>query len=177
MSHAIKQESPVTIVLPAAVISRADVSRLLREIEAIDNELEGQHVRTPTQPLTIPSMSKSLATLVSENHYDLTDDAARKLLVQNLRYVKDKAPLLHITFAAEPTPDVLNPLVAWAREHLHQYALITTGLQPALIGGCVVRTPDHIYDFSLRHFFAEKKSVLIQNIRTVMATPHEQQKV
>jgi F0F1-type ATP synthase delta subunit len=56
-------------------------------------------------------------------------------------------------------------IVAWLRQNLHPTALVTVGLQPSIVGGCIVRTPDHFYDFSLRRQFKEQLPSLVEDIR------------
>jgi hypothetical protein len=167
MSRAINLETEYKIILPASLIGRVDISRMLREIEKIDNDLEAQHARAPDQPLAIPAMTKALSELAQLNQLDLLDIDVRQKLLSTFRYTKDKAPNSHITFAVDPEPEIVALLVAWIRQNLHPMALVTVGLQPGLLGGCVVRTPDHIYDFSLKRQFALQLPELIREIKNV----------
>lgn len=169
MSKAVKLDGDTQFGLPPALIGRADVSRLLREIEKVDYELETQEIRTPGQPLAIPNMSRALTEVITLNNVDITVLQERKRLLESLRDAKDRAPNVQITFAIDPAPEITAQLVGWIRENLHPRALVTIGLQPAIIGGCVVRTPDHIYDFSLRKRFKDEQANLIQAINTTIA--------
>ncbi len=169
MSHAVKIDGDTRFGLPPALIGRADVSRVLREIEQVDYALEEQAIRTPDQPLTIPAMSRALVEVITLNNIDITNLNERKRLLNSLRGVKEKAPNIQVTFAVDPAPNITGQLVTWIRQNLHPSALITIGLQPAIIGGCVVRTPDHIYDFSLRKRFKDERPALVQAIKSVVA--------
>lgn len=169
MSRAIDLGNDYKITLPPSLIGQVDISRMLREIEKIDNDLEGQHARTPDQPLAIPAMTKALSEVAQLNQLDLLDINTRKKLLATFRYTKDKAPQVHITFAVDPEPEIVALMVAWLRQNLHPMALVTVGLQPGLMGGCVVRTPDHIYDFSLKREFKKNLPDLIQELKNVMS--------
>lgn len=169
MSKAVKLDDDTQFGLPPALIGRADVSRLLREIEQVDYALETQTIRTPDQPLTIPAMSRALKETLTLNNIEVTNLDERKRMLDSLRDAKERAPNVQITFAIDPEPAITSQLVAWIRENLHPRALITVGLQPSIIGGCVVRTPDHIYDFSLRKRFKDEQANLIQAINTAIA--------
>lgn len=160
MSKVVKLDDDTQFGLPPSLIGRTDISRLLREIEQVDNELETQLIRNPEKPLAIPSMSKALVDTTTLNNIDVANNAERKRLLTSLREAKDKAPVVHITFAADPEPATLSQLIVWIRENLHPRALIGVGLQPRIVGGCIVRTPDHIYDFSIRKRFQEQRAVL-----------------
>lgn len=169
MTKAVKLEDDSQFGLPSALIGRADVSRLLREIEEVDYALETQTIRTPEKPLTIPAMSRALQEILTLNNIEVTNLDERKRMLDALRDAKDRAPNVQITFAVDPEPAITSQLVTWIRNNLHPRALVTVGLQPSIIGGCVVRTPDHIYDFSLRKRFKDEQTNLIQAINTAIA--------
>jgi len=169
MSKAVKLDDDTQFGLPPALIGRSDVSRLLREIEEVDYALETQAIRTPDQPLTIPAISRALKETLTLNNIEITNLNERKRLIDSLREAKETAPNVQITFAVDPEPAIASFLVKWIRENLHPRALVTIGLQPAIIGGCVVRTPDHIYDFSLRKRFKDEEANLIQAINAAIA--------
>ena len=152
MGTAVKTTGAASLTLPASLVGRADIVRVLREIEELDNDLTSQAIREPGKPLTVPSLSKSVSELVELNGIALTDQGSRTGLVANMRLAKN-SPSVQLTFATEPEIEVVIDLVAWIRTHLHPAALVIIGLQPAIVGGCVVRTPDHIYDFSMRAHF------------------------
>lgn len=169
MSKAVKIENDTQFGLPPALIGRADVSRLLREIEKVDYELEAQTIRTPGQPLSIPNMSRALVEATTLNNIDITNLQERKRMLESLREAKDKAPNVQITFAVDPAPEIISQIISWIRDNLHPRALVTVGLQPAIVGGCVVRTPDHIYDFSMRKRFKDEQASLIESINAAIA--------
>lgn len=168
MSGAVHLNDQVQFMLPPSLLGRPDVSRLLREVEAVDYELETQSIREPGKPLAIPNMSKALVETAQVNKIDMADLNSRKQLITQLRAVKEKAPITHITFAVDPDPSVATYMTAWIRQNLHPTALVTVGLQPRIVGGCVIRTPDHLYDFSLRKQFLDQKPQLIAEIKAVV---------
>lgn len=159
--------------LPTALVSSTDVSRVIRELEAVDNEFEQQRVHAPGTALVVPSLSQSLASLARDNNVDLADDTARLALRKWMVTIKNSAPVLHVTFASDAEPEIVAQIVGWIREKLHPLALVTTGVQPNLVGGCVVRTPDHIYDFSLRERFHSHRSSFVEALSAALAkTPY-----
>ena len=159
-------------VLPPALIGRADLARLLREIESIDNELGAQKVRnrgTDTNAsYHMPTMSRSLSDFIDLNEIDLSDDQGRMVLSERLRAVKDKAPVVHMTFAVDADPDFLQKLVGWIRTEVHPQALISVGLQPALIGGVYIRTPNHVHDFSLKALMQGKRNIIVNEFEGLL---------
>lgn len=162
-----------TMKLPTALVSSTDVSRVIRELEQVDNEFEQQRVHAPGAALVVPSLSQSLASLSRDNNVNLADDAARSALRKWMVTIKNSAPVLHVTFASDAEPEIVAQIVGWIREKLHPLALVTTGVQPNLVGGCVVRTPDHIYDFSLRERFHSHRSSFVEALNAALAkTPY-----
>lgn len=156
-----------TYVLPPALVTRADLARLVREVEALDNDLEAQKARNHATGQTgyhMPTVSRGLSDFVELNKLDLGNDQARMLLKERMKVMKDKAPIVHMTFAIEADPASLQYLVAYMRKELHPQALISVGLQPSLVGGVYLRTPNHVHDFSLRAKLAENRGVIQQDI-------------
>lgn len=153
-----------TYILPPALITRADLARIVREVESIDVELEAQKARAHTTGKTahhMPAMSQGLNDFAEMNKIDVADDQARMHLKEDLRRLKDKAPVMHMTFATPADPQSLGQLVDWIRREIHPQALLQIGLQPALVGGVYLRTPNHVHDFSLRQLLSDKRSVIV----------------
>lgn len=158
-------------VLPPALITRADLARIVREVESIDVELEAQKARAHTTGKAahhMPPMSEGLNDFVELNKIDIADDQARMHLKEELRRLKDKAPVMHMTFATPADPQSLGQLVDWIRKEIHPQALLQVGLQPALVGGVYLRTPNHVHDFSLRQLLTGKRSVIVNALDSAL---------
>jgi len=156
-----------TFVFPPALVTRADLARLVREVEAVDNEFEAQKARnhaTGQAGYRTPTMSRSLADFLDINKLDIMQDQGRMLLKEQLRALKDKAPVIHMTFAVEADPMSLAQLVTYLRTEIHPQTLLSVGLQPSLVGGAYMRTPNHVHDFSMRELLASKRSVITQSL-------------
>lgn len=167
MSNVVKLDKPDQLVLPSSVTGRSEISRLLLEIEAVDYDFEAQAIRNPDAALIMPAISRRLQELTTVNNVSVEDTKHRKHLIELLRTAKDKAPTLHIAFASEPDPAILSQLVSWIRQNLHPVALVTVGVQPALVGGCIIRTPDHIYDFSFRNHLRSAQPMLMERLKAL----------
>ncbi|HSX30529.1 MAG TPA: hypothetical protein VLE99_01295 [Candidatus Saccharimonadales bacterium] len=162
---------PVEYILPPALITRADLARLVREVETVDNDLEAQKARNHTTGKTgyhLPSTGRALADFLELNKIDLANDQRRMELKEHLRVLKDHAPIVHMTFAVDAQPEFLQRLSAYLRKEIHPQALISVGLQPGLIGGVYVRTPNHVHDFSIKTLLASKRDIIMQELERVM---------
>lgn len=164
------QDISAQYVLPSALLGRADIARLVREVEAMENELEAQKVRAGEQftGYKLPTVSRSLSDFLELNQIDAGNDQARMQLKEHLRVLKDKAPIMHLTFAVEADPEFLQQMVKWLRENIHPQALISVGLQPALVGGVYVRTPNHVHDFSLRALLQGKRDIIVHELEGLL---------
>lgn len=158
MSSATKEGSE--LLLPISVTGRVQLSRLVRELEEIENDIEAQKARDRKVAQKIPAMSQGLADCVELNKVDILKGAARMDLKRRLVRTKEKAPTIHFTFAVEADPRSLQQLVTYIRKEIHPQALISVGMQPGLVGGAFVRTPNHIHDFSLRALLKGKRNVI-----------------
>jgi len=151
-------------MLPAAVVSHADMARLLRELESIDNELETQKARHQGESgkYHLPTMSQALSDFLLSNKLDITNDHVRMDLKSQVRKLKDHAPVMHMTFSTEVDPESLQDIAAWVRHELHPQALISVGLQPSLVAGVYIRTPNHVYDMSVRAFMQDSRKLIVE---------------
>lgn len=164
-------EQAAPFILPPALIGRADLARLVREVEALDNDLEAQKVRAHSSGsgYHMPTMSRSLSDFLDMNKLDLSDDQARMQAKERLREFKDKAPVVHLTFATDADPEVLQQLVTYFRTEIHPQTLLSIGLQPNLVGGVYVRTPNHVHDFSVRALLKNKRDIMVHEIEGLLA--------
>ncbi len=153
-----------TFRLPLGVTSTIDVARAMRELNALNDFMTAAKVRTPGTPLQLPKLTRQLDELARLNDYNLTDENHRKELTARLNTVMGKSPVLHISFASEPSVKALERILSWLRENIHAQALLTVGLQPGIAAGCVLRTPNLLFDMSLRSYLKQQEPYVVQLI-------------
>jgi F0F1-type ATP synthase delta subunit len=157
--------------LPPALIGKAHLAQLIRELENVENDLEQQKARNQVKgveaDLHIPTMSKALSDCIELNQVDIVDSQQRMQFKKTLNVTKDKAPVMHFTFASDPDGESLQKLVDWVRTEIHPRALISVGLQPALVGGVYLRTPNHVHDFSLRTLLHGKRDIIVKELEAL----------
>lgn len=160
-----------TFVLPPTVVSRVDVSRLVSEVERVDGELTAAAVRNKIkegeQPT--PVLSEQLSDFLTQNKLALSDSHERSRLVKELRQLKDKAPVIHMTFATTADPESLGQLADWLRKSVHPQAVISVGIQPNLVAGVYLRTPNHVHDLSLKTKLAQSRGLLVEEMESLRA--------
>ncbi len=153
--------------LPLAVISLVDTGRLLREATDLDEFLVQSTLRQPGEKISLPRTSKLLEETAKQNKLNLLVQTERRQLIGFLEELKVNAPVLHFSFAVDPSPAFLRKLTEWLRQEIHPLVLLQIGLQPSIAAGCVLRTTDKYFDFSLRNYLLAKRDTLIGQIAGV----------
>ena len=169
--------APVTVtqhtdfILRRAVVSEIELARLVTELEWVDNELTSLSIRNQSGgPVPMPTLSQGLSDFVTLNKLQLNENKIRAGIVAQLRVLKNTAPVMHMTFAVSADRESLQQLAAWVRREIHPHALIVVGLQPALVAGVYLRTPNHVRDFSLRALLDGRHDLLIKELGALRAT-------
>lgn len=147
--------------LPILVTSAVDVGRLIRELEQIDNALLQLSLRASGTTVQMPKTSHLMDQMIELNALNLLQPKDRAKLSEFLTAVRAKAPVLHMSFSADPSPAFIEKLMTWLRREINPYVLLTIGLQPTLGVGCIVRTTNKYFDFSLRQDFIKKRELLL----------------
>jgi hypothetical protein len=163
------QEQNNQFVLPISVISPTDIARLIRELENLDEYLRQTAIRQGAEALQVPRYSRLLDEIVVTNHIDLVQNVHREALLAELKMLETKAPILHISFSVDPPGAYIQKIVGWLRENVHPVALVRVGLQPNIGAGCVVRTTNKSFDFSLRQFFNKKRQFFVDKLHESLA--------
>lgn len=153
------------MVLPVALFGPAEVARLLRELEHVDDYLTQETLRSADKRVPdLPRLSRLLEQLAAENNLDLRAPDVRRSAAGFLQQVLEHAPSVHISFATDPSAAFTAKIVGWLRTNIHPYTLLQLGLQPSIAAGCVVRTANKTFDLSLRSRFTEQHDLLLQAI-------------
>ncbi len=158
------KKSKKTLGLPILVISPTDLGRLTRELELIDDNFLQLGLRQGKGEIKMPRTTQLMDQTVQLNKLNLLQAVDRKLLQQFLLSISSKAPVLHFSFSVDPSAIFIEKLILWVRSEIHPFVLITIGLQPNMGAGCIVRSTNKYFDFSLRQSFAEKRQLLLDRL-------------
>lgn len=153
--------------LPVSVTSRVDVGRLLREAEAISDFLKQTELREPGSPVKMPKTSRLFDETIQINSLNVLHETQRIELCNFLSNIRDRSPVIHISFSADPSPVFVQKLVIWLRRNIHPNVLIQVGLQPNIGAGCTVRTNNRYFDFSLRVRLKNSRPELTRMMREI----------
>jgi hypothetical protein len=148
--------------LPLNVMTRADINRLIRELESLENFLMQARARQAGQSLQLPRLSLLLEHIASDNHLNLLVEDDRQHIRKLMDDIYQHAPVVHVSFASNPSAAFSGKVLAWFRTEVHPYCLLQIGLQPALGAGFILRTTNKYFNFSLGRYFDAKKDILKQ---------------
>lgn len=136
--------------LPVLVFGVVEVRRLIRELDALEEYMVQAKLRQSGASQSLPRVSRLSESIAAENSLNLLKQQDRQTLKSFLVNIEKDAPQLHFSFASDPSSAFLAKLVEWLRINIHPYALVSLGLQPSIAAGCILRTPNKAFDFSLR---------------------------
>jgi hypothetical protein len=156
--------------LPVMVATPTDLGRLIRELEVLDQQLLQDGIRG-AQSSEMPRTSRLMEQTLRQNKINILDAHDRQLLLSFLETIKAKAPVLHMSFSADPPAPFLEKIMTWLRREIHPLVLISIGLQPNLGAGCIVRSTNKYFDLSLRQDFIRKRDLLKEAIVKGMQQP------
>ena len=160
----------IDYVLPLSIITKVELSRMVTDLERVNNELTSANVRAHVpgvDPQPAPKVTQQSAEFLTLNKIAFTDERVRSEVIKQLQILKDKSPVIHMTFAVEAEREGLMWIVQWLRTSIHRQALISVGLQPALVAGVYLRTPNQVHDLSLRAKLVRNRDVLIKEMEAL----------
>jgi len=150
--------------LPLSVVSPVDLGRLIRELNQINESLMQAAIRQPGTPVKLSKTSKLMDEVIELNRLNILLEPDRLRLAKFLALVKQRAPVLHLSFSADPSPLFMQKIMSWLRTEISPAVLVRVGLQPTIGAGCIVRTTNKYFDFSLRSRLTQKKQALAQTL-------------
>ncbi len=153
--------------IPDEVGTIGDLGKIQRELESLDDFLQQSEIRSPGSNVTMPKTSNIFEELVSMNGLNMLKAEDRKSLRDFLENLRDKAPVVHMSFSATPSPQFVQKLTTWIRKNLHNFAFLQIGMNPSIGVGCVVRTTNKVFDFSLSQKLKEQESFLNEQIHNL----------
>lgn len=143
------------------VITLSDVIVLSRELLALEEAIQQRAIaRKMNATVDLPHHSTLLSDLAEHNGWKLIRSTDRKSMMNFIKNIVDNAPVIHVTFAKYPSDSTLIKLSGWFREHVDPLTLLSVQINPAVIGGCTLRTTNKYFDFSLGQRLGSAKEEL-----------------
>ena len=164
--------------LPLSVATRTQVVNVLRNLEEVLDKGIQNAIRADegVDFQDLPEVSSALAEIVKENELEVSTENLKSVGTW-LDGLKHDAPVVRFTFASDPTNDVVSRLVKWLRDNSKKIVLIRTSIQPTLAAGCIVHTPSHQYDFSLRNQLVEGIPIFQRQVSVMLEEQAKRERI
>jgi hypothetical protein len=154
-----------TFKLPVSVITQSDLSRLIYDLETIENFFLQVKMRSAGDSMNLPRTSPSMEDLLKQNGLNLLQESDRQRLKFILMTIRTKSPIIHMSFSTSPNQKFLEKVVSWMRQNISEVIILQIGLQPNIGAGFTMRTTNKFFDFSLRQHLNKKTDLLITELR------------
>lgn len=152
----------MAVALPATIISPQDLASVELEVKDYSRWFEHNQIKqrvgakTTSQP---PELSPAAMELIRSCHdKGLLEQKHLDKLIDELDKLKTSAASLTITLAG-PAPRALKADIAnWCRQNIKEQVLIDFRFSSTILGGMVVRSGSHVYDWSWRRALLDSKA-------------------
>lgn len=158
-------EKQKSFILPYSIVTMSDISKLMYEVDSVNNFFMQAKARTPGSPITPPKMSPEMEDVLRQNELNLLVDDDRIKLKSILDTLRTKSPTIHMSFSVSPSQRFLEKIIAWMRTNINPLIILQVGLQPNIGSGFTMRTNNHFFDMSLRQYMQGKSNLLLAEIR------------
>lgn len=157
-------EEPRSLHLPTGIVTAGDARKLYREIMKLQDTIQTLRLRS-NQPLAkLPRFGRMLEEFAAINRLNFLlpqdRDDAQAFITDVIR----QAPVLRISFATETSRRFTTELIVWLRSNYDRRLLLDIGLEPTIAAGCIVRTKNKMFDFSLINHLKSQRSFLTERL-------------
>lgn len=159
--------------LPVGVVSTGDARRLRRDMATMQETIQAIRIQTNAPMAKLPRMSRALEEFAGTNRLNFLLPDDRSQADAYLEYVLRKAPVMHMSFASEASRKFTTELVQWLRTNFDPDMLVEIGLEPNMAAGCVVRTSNKVFDFSLSKYLESKRELMMDLILGKTTEPQQ----
>ena len=152
-------------ILPVSVVTQSDVSRMIFDLETIEEFFLQVKVRRPGNAVNLPATSKMMGDVLRQNDLNLLKPEDRVKLKFILTTIRNKSPVVHMSFSVSPNQKFLEKMISWMRQNVSEIIILQIGLQPNIGAGFTLRTSNKFFDFSLRQHMNDQKGLLINELK------------
>jgi ATP synthase delta (OSCP) subunit len=141
--------------LPNNIHSPADLQALILEIEAYRRWFMAASLKKRVSATAVvvqpPALSPASIDLIGQiQRKQQLNIEGLEVLAASLKSLEKSSPHITITLAAPPPMGLQKTIIAWCREQLAPNVLVSFKFNATLLGGMVVQSGSHVFDWSLR---------------------------
>ena len=154
--------SNTVVILPVSILSKADLARAIRELEDYDRQAQQAALRGAT--LAVTHFSQGIIEIARTEELQLDATSDRQQLLSQLQHLQGQTQQVNVSFAVQPSRRVVETITTWLRRNVSPSIIVQVGIQPSLIGGCVIRTTNRVFDFGFSQHLAGGSALLRQEM-------------
>jgi hypothetical protein len=158
----LRNDTPLSLT----ILTRADVSRSLRELQEFEGKVYQAGLRNEAAPLAA-HVSAALRESAESLNISLENATDRQRLAEELQSIHRSAPQVHVSFAMQPPLQAVEAVTGWFRRNTHPAVLVQVGVDPSIIAGCVIRTTNKVFNFSFAGALRDSTPVLQEGIASL----------
>lgn len=167
----LKHQSATPLKLEDTVSSPQDVKALILEVHEYARWFAHNYIKKRVHAKNIspePEISPAAKAVIRtwSSGKELTTQSLDQLIA-TLEVYERSAPVLTITLAAVPTAGLKKQLVGWCRDNLAPNVLINFQFNATILGGMVVRSGSHVFDWSFRRTILAERQRFPEVLRRV----------
>jgi F0F1-type ATP synthase delta subunit len=151
------------VQLTDVIVTPLELGKVQRELFALNEFLSANNHGTSSGK-SMPYTSPLLSNMVKASGLNMIKKEDRTMFNNQLQFVRRTAPVVRVSFAAEPSKQALRVLVRWFRENGHPNTLLDPSVQPGIGGGCIINTSTKTFDFSIKNLFVDSLPELAKKI-------------
>jgi len=156
---------PREFKLPVSIVTQYDVSRLLLELENVEDFFLQVKVRRSGDRILLPTTTPQMEDVLRLNDLNLLSTVDRERLKFIFMTIHNKSPVIHMSFSVTPSQKFLEKIISWMRANISEILILQVGLQPNIGAGFTLRTTNKFFDLSLRQHLNGKSDVLIAELK------------
>jgi hypothetical protein len=134
------------INLPPAIVSKSQLDGLVEEVR-------------------LNKKSEQLDAFKKSNEALFTQNLTTSEITNGLQSLTEPGNIVVCTLAQQPDNDFLNELIAWFRQNIKSTLVLEVQIDPFIIGGILIRTPQRMYDWTWQEVLTQTKPKLINMVR------------
>ncbi len=161
----------MTLSIPDTIVSPQDLTGLILSLHRYASDLQKASIKRRatkhTNGNTLPVPEDVAQFLAAQHISDTANTTTIKECITALESLRKSATVITITLATQPTMDVIRQLTTWCRSNISKNVLVRFEHNRLLLGGMVVRSGSHIYDWSFRRALQNTPTSFSEVLRRV----------
>jgi len=164
---------PEKLKLDESISSLQDLKALILEVRnysrwfshnSIKKKVGAKSKRKSDEPVLTDAASAAIRSWSAKK--PLSTDSLDELAATLEDYAKT-APQFAIVLAAPPAAGLKKTIVAWCRDNVAPHVLVNFQFNSTILGGMVVRSGSHVYDWSFRRQILANRAKFPEVLRRV----------